>query len=358
MEYQSLNLFVKSRVFYKVISCHHSCLVCFLSDLPASIKAKRTILYADDLAICSTSAGDAQITLNRLETYCDKKGLTMNTQKSKIIILRRATRIPEYAPLLYKGEQLEVVSNFNYLGILLQCSSWSFSMHVKARLEKAKTALLALNSRHKLAFLNFTTCMELYNSAIIPVATYGLKIFQERLSNTSWLQFNELDRVFIRKVAGLKKNTKNEFTNGVFEGWITLCCRLDRQGLYHTHTGNVRWGERASQGFNSNTERKWRDCAITNFINAKALKGKERISVCNFGYDGFHRKWCINEECYSTTDCLSAGTVCLLCCCHVNDDIYHLLKCCYVERHLVGGDINTSRRILRIWNFLNRDEEQ
>ena len=72
----------------------------YLSDLPEFLNSSSStdillddserpincLLYADDLVIFSRSANGLQTLLNKLESYCEKTELTLNLDKTKVII--------------------------------------------------------------------------------------------------------------------------------------------------------------------------------------------------------------------------------------------------------------------------------
>ena len=43
------------------------------------------MLYADDLGLTTNDPGEMQTMLNKLRTYAEKKGLTVNTAKSEVV---------------------------------------------------------------------------------------------------------------------------------------------------------------------------------------------------------------------------------------------------------------------------------
>ena len=45
------------------------------------------MLYADDLGLTTNDPGEMQTMLNKLRTYAEKKGLTVNTAKSEVVHL-------------------------------------------------------------------------------------------------------------------------------------------------------------------------------------------------------------------------------------------------------------------------------
>ena len=53
-----------------------------------------------------------------LEEYCDRWKLTVNCTKTKVMVLRKWGRLRQTLRFLYKGEALEIVTKFTYLGIV------------------------------------------------------------------------------------------------------------------------------------------------------------------------------------------------------------------------------------------------
>jgi len=50
--------------------------------------------------------------------YCNKWRLTVNVDKTKILVFRKEGRLPQNSRWLYNGHKLEVVSSFDYLGVV------------------------------------------------------------------------------------------------------------------------------------------------------------------------------------------------------------------------------------------------
>jgi hypothetical protein len=82
------------------------------------------LLYADDMVLLATSAAGPQQQLDLLQRYCQRRGLTVNTAKTKLMLLsgkRRqgdTQRAAEAARLCFMGQRLEEVTSFTYLGIV------------------------------------------------------------------------------------------------------------------------------------------------------------------------------------------------------------------------------------------------
>ena len=74
------------------------------------------MLFADDMVILGKDRDDLQKSLDRLEYYCNKWGLEVNTEKTKVVVFRKRGGLLNNESWTYKGVNLEVVNNFNYLG--------------------------------------------------------------------------------------------------------------------------------------------------------------------------------------------------------------------------------------------------
>ena len=76
------------------------------------------LMYADDTVLLAETPQDLQTLLNSLYTYCDEWKLTVNTAKTKIMVFRNGGYIRQDEKWFYNGNELEIVNEFNYLGIL------------------------------------------------------------------------------------------------------------------------------------------------------------------------------------------------------------------------------------------------
>ena len=100
------------------------------------------LLFADDTVLFSNSREDLQDTLNVFETYCDKWKLTVNITKTKVLVFsggKTSTNLKFH----YKGEELEVVNEYKYLGIFLSRTG-SFLKAKRHIADQATNALFSL----------------------------------------------------------------------------------------------------------------------------------------------------------------------------------------------------------------------
>ena len=75
------------------------------------------LLYADDIVIFAETSEGLQYGLDNLAEYCKKWKLTVNIDKTKIMIFRKGGNLVRDMSLNYEGKNIEIVGKFVYLGI-------------------------------------------------------------------------------------------------------------------------------------------------------------------------------------------------------------------------------------------------
>ena len=77
------------------------------------------LLFAEDAVLFSDTIEGLQTSLNNIESYCNKWNIEVNVDKTKIVVFRKAGILNRREVLTYGGIEIEIVSSFNYLGIVL-----------------------------------------------------------------------------------------------------------------------------------------------------------------------------------------------------------------------------------------------
>ncbi len=112
--------------------------VMFINDLPSQVSASRIHLYADDTAI-TVSASNSSDLENRLNLSLREAGnwmkmnkLTLNAKKTMAMCFGTRQTLQQIPPLAitYNNTKIEVVSEFKYLGVILD-PTLSFSNHAE-----------------------------------------------------------------------------------------------------------------------------------------------------------------------------------------------------------------------------------
>ena len=82
------------------------------------------LMYADDTVFFSKSAQSLQNMLNKLQDYSTEWGLTVNTEKTKIMVFEKGRKTEVH--IYYNDIELENVDSFKYLGIMFyKNGSWN-----------------------------------------------------------------------------------------------------------------------------------------------------------------------------------------------------------------------------------------
>ena len=68
------------------------------------------LLFADDTVLLSEAAQGLQQMLDSLHGYCNTWSLTVNVDKTKILVFRKWGRLPQNSRWLYNGHELEVLT--------------------------------------------------------------------------------------------------------------------------------------------------------------------------------------------------------------------------------------------------------
>lgn len=98
----------------------------------------KALKYADDIAVIAESA-EMKKMLKPMERYVDENKMTVNTRKTKIVVFRNGGRRKREEEWEFKGEKIEVVNEYKYLGYW--CTSRnSHERHKREMAEKAQKA--------------------------------------------------------------------------------------------------------------------------------------------------------------------------------------------------------------------------
>jgi len=93
------------------------------------------LLFADDAVLISESKDGLQNSLNSLYTYCEKWNMTVNIDKTKVMIFRKGGRVGVNDKWSYNNKEVEIVKSFNYLGVVFT-SGGSFALAMKTLARK------------------------------------------------------------------------------------------------------------------------------------------------------------------------------------------------------------------------------
>ena len=125
------------------------------------------LLFADDTVLFSYSSGGLQILLNKLHEYCNEWNITVNTNKTVVMVCKQGTRV-ENVDLYYNNTKLENVSKFTYLerlydqhlqgwyGLLNSSPKLKTYNYIKSSYGLEKYLNCVKNNKHRVALTRLT----------------------------------------------------------------------------------------------------------------------------------------------------------------------------------------------------------
>ena len=163
------------------------------------------LLFADDVAIFSDSVIGLQRLLDKLELYCERWSMSVNLDKTKIIVFKGGGHLSKNEKWVYGGMEVNTVSYYKYLGIMFSCRL-HWSMATKLLAQQAKKAFLcSFKALNVLRPLSYITYFKVFDTMILPILTYGAEVWGFR-------ECKHLERVqylACRKFLGVSNRSPN-----------------------------------------------------------------------------------------------------------------------------------------------------
>lgn len=166
------------------------------------------LLYADDTILLAESANDLQIMLNKFDEYCTDWKLSVNIDKTKVMVFEKAKRKRNMRFML-RGEELQLTDSYNYLGLLIRYNC-NFNLSKKKLVEQSQKALYALY--YKLRNVNIPSDLQfrLFDCMVAPILLYGSEIWGHE--NVDMIEKVHLS--FLKRVLNVRSTTPNYMVYG------------------------------------------------------------------------------------------------------------------------------------------------
>lgn len=159
------------------------------------------LLYADDTVIFGDSPEELQKSLNAFEQYCDEWKLTINTNKTKVIIFSHS-KAKSNLHFYLNDTELEIVNDFTYLGVKFS-KSGSFKSAKEHIAEQGNKALFSLLRKIRDLNLPYDVQIDLFEKTIKPVLLYGCEVWGS--GNCDIIE--RVNLKFLKTIFQLKKST-------------------------------------------------------------------------------------------------------------------------------------------------------
>ena len=133
------------------------------------------LLYADDVVLLSTSANGLQQKINTLEDFCQRWCLSVNVEKTKVLVFNKAGKLLKNNFLL-NNNILENVTNYRYLGVIFSASG-TFSLAKDALYKNGLKCYFKLCKDILSFHPSIKTSLHILDHTIKPVLLYGSEIW-------------------------------------------------------------------------------------------------------------------------------------------------------------------------------------
>ena len=155
----------------------------FLSDLPDIFTHEcdpvslgnrfvSCLMFADDLVILSETPAGLQSALSKLQKYTEDWNLTINTNKTKVIIFNKGGHKISKFKFLVNSEELEIVQNYCYLGLIFSSCFTEACKNLVSKASKAFFKLTQLNVKEKVP-----VALKLFDSLVTPILSYASEVW-------------------------------------------------------------------------------------------------------------------------------------------------------------------------------------
>ncbi len=161
---------------------------------------------------CPPQPRVSSTSLALLEQYCEEWALTVNLDKTRVMVFQKKARSQgSRYQFSYGGEVLEHSTSYSYLGIQISASG-GFSLAVKALYEKARRAFYAIKSRFGQLKLPIKTWVKLYHAIIKQILLYGSEIWGPVIHFKNWdkTSIEKLQLEIIKNILGVHRSTSND----------------------------------------------------------------------------------------------------------------------------------------------------
>ncbi|XP_071577651.1 uncharacterized protein [Temnothorax nylanderi] len=136
----------------------------------------RQIKKRDDVVLLAENKGSMKSMIERLEGYLDRKGLTLNTGKTKILRFREWKGRISIMNWRWKEKKIEQVKEMKYLGYTQQRNGGQ-EAQVRERVRKAAAIMGQIWGIGKRRFgKNWKRRIGLFDKLVWTVASYGVEI--------------------------------------------------------------------------------------------------------------------------------------------------------------------------------------
>ena len=188
--------------------------------------------YADDTTLICSSRKELMDLLHRVKQASEKKGLLLNTKKTKIMVMDKQSSGEEF---LLDGQKIDEVQDFEYLGSLINIKSDS-TTEIKRRLAIARTTTQNMLSIWKSRGLSTELKLRFLRATVFAIATYGCESWAPTKNDNKRIDAFEMwcYRRLLR-ISWIDKRTNNWVLEKINSPLVLRNCIRNRKLSYFGH---------------------------------------------------------------------------------------------------------------------------
>eukprot|EP00745_Piridium_sociabile_P032434 TRINITY_DN5471_c0_g1_i2.p1 TRINITY_DN5471_c0_g1~~TRINITY_DN5471_c0_g1_i2.p1 ORF type:complete len:1139 (-),score=92.24 TRINITY_DN5471_c0_g1_i2:303-3719(-) len=185
------------------------------------------LLFADDVALISTTPVGLQNQLNCLKTCSESMALNLNKNKTKVMVFRKGGYLAKHEEWFYDGTKLEVVNNYCYLGYNFT-TKLSLKKGTDHLVTKGKKAVMLLNRTFsKYKEMTDKTYFIIFDAKIKSILLYSSEIW-------GYQRLDSIEKVHLmacKRFLGVPSRTPNKMVYGdlgrypIFVNSLVSCIR-------------------------------------------------------------------------------------------------------------------------------------
>ena len=154
-----------------------------INDLPRVSRVFSMLMYADDTTLyCNINNANSDIILNnklcKISDWLSSNKLSLNVKKTKYMVFHTPQRRVIYPNLKLNNANIERVSQFNFLGVVLACTLKGDKHigHVSLKVSREIGVLFRLKHIYPQEVL-----LTLYNTLILPHLSYCILVWGSKI---------------------------------------------------------------------------------------------------------------------------------------------------------------------------------
>ena len=166
-----------------------------------------TLLFADDIALTSTTPRGLQNQIDILKRGAERLGLVVNLDKTKILVFRKGGFLGRLERWHYGEERIEVVNKYKYLGYTLT-TKLSVDIALAEHAGKAKGRIVSIfRALYKLGKIDLGIFFKLFDCQVKPMLLYGAEIWGMKKRDI----IEKVHLFACKKLLGVSAKTPNSF---------------------------------------------------------------------------------------------------------------------------------------------------